>query len=190
MADVRKELNFCRKTGLRVLGVVENMSGLQVPFSALRFAAPGGAGEDVTAAVAEALRAAGRDDLLGAMVREVVLKVGGRTIFFFTGGINFGMAPHILTPPPQPHPSPTATTTQVESEVFPAFGSGPKGMAASFGVPYLGKVPLDPNLLRACEEGVAVAEKAPGSPAVVALDRIVTGMYVSGFGVWGVGLGK
>lgn len=71
MADVRKELNFCRKTGLKVLGVVENMSGLQVPFSALRFAAPGGSGEDVTAAVAEALRAAGREDLLGAMVRDV-----------------------------------------------------------------------------------------------------------------------
>lgn len=63
----------------------------------------------------------------------------------------------------------------MESEVFPAFGSGPQGMAAAFGVPYLGKVPLDPNLLRACEEGVAVAEKAPGSPAVAALERIVTG---------------
>ncbi len=81
MADVRKELNFCRKTGLRVLGVVENMSGLQVPFSTLRFSmqpgassgggaggGAGGGGEDVTAAVAEALRAAGRADLLDATV--------------------------------------------------------------------------------------------------------------------------
>lgn len=70
MADVRKELNFCRKTGLKVLGVVENMSGLQVPFSALRFAQPG-TGEDVTAAVAEALQAAGREDLLASTVRCV-----------------------------------------------------------------------------------------------------------------------
>jgi Mrp family chromosome partitioning ATPase len=30
MADVRKELNFCKKVGIRVLGVVENMSGLVV----------------------------------------------------------------------------------------------------------------------------------------------------------------
>lgn len=30
-ADVRKELNFCAKTGLRVLGVVENMSGYVCP---------------------------------------------------------------------------------------------------------------------------------------------------------------
>jgi Mrp family chromosome partitioning ATPase len=27
MADVRKELNFCKKTGIPVLGVVENMAG-------------------------------------------------------------------------------------------------------------------------------------------------------------------
>jgi Mrp family chromosome partitioning ATPase len=31
MADVRKELNFCKKTGLPVLGVVENMSGFLCP---------------------------------------------------------------------------------------------------------------------------------------------------------------
>jgi Mrp family chromosome partitioning ATPase len=31
MADVRKELNFCKKTGLKVLGVVENMSGFLCP---------------------------------------------------------------------------------------------------------------------------------------------------------------
>ena len=30
-ADVRKELNFCRKTGIRVLGVVENMAGYSCP---------------------------------------------------------------------------------------------------------------------------------------------------------------
>lgn len=30
-ADVRKELNFCAKTGVRVLGVVENMSGYVCP---------------------------------------------------------------------------------------------------------------------------------------------------------------
>jgi Mrp family chromosome partitioning ATPase len=30
MADVRKEINFCKKTGVPVLGVVENMSQLRV----------------------------------------------------------------------------------------------------------------------------------------------------------------
>ena len=31
MADVRKELNFCKKVGIPVLGVVENMSGFVCP---------------------------------------------------------------------------------------------------------------------------------------------------------------
>ena len=39
--DVRKEINFCRKVGLPVLGVVENMSHLEVPLSALRFVVAG-----------------------------------------------------------------------------------------------------------------------------------------------------
>lgn len=30
-ADVRKELNFCKKVGLEILGVIENMSGFVCP---------------------------------------------------------------------------------------------------------------------------------------------------------------
>ena len=33
MADVRKELNFCKKTGIPVLGVVENMSDMRLPLA-------------------------------------------------------------------------------------------------------------------------------------------------------------
>lgn len=31
LADVRKEINFCMKTGTRILGVIENMSGFVCP---------------------------------------------------------------------------------------------------------------------------------------------------------------
>ena len=31
ISDVKKELNFCKKTGIRVLGVVENMAGFVCP---------------------------------------------------------------------------------------------------------------------------------------------------------------
>ena len=31
LADVRKEIKFCEKTGTRILGVVENMSGFVCP---------------------------------------------------------------------------------------------------------------------------------------------------------------
>ncbi|XP_054390502.1 cytosolic Fe-S cluster assembly factor NUBP2 isoform X9 [Pongo pygmaeus] len=34
VGDVRRELTFCRKTGLRVMGVVENMSGFTCPHCA------------------------------------------------------------------------------------------------------------------------------------------------------------
>lgn len=30
MADVRKELNFCKKTGIKILGIVENMSDVRI----------------------------------------------------------------------------------------------------------------------------------------------------------------
>lgn len=35
MADVRKEINFCKKTGIPILGVIENMAGLQIPLQSL-----------------------------------------------------------------------------------------------------------------------------------------------------------
>lgn len=37
LSDVRKELNFCRKTSIPVIGVIENMSHTQVPFAQLQF---------------------------------------------------------------------------------------------------------------------------------------------------------
>lgn len=45
---------------------------------------------------------------------------------------------------------------QVEADVFPAFGGGPQGMAAAFGVPFLGEqlalaVPVPTSDLAAAE---------------------------------------
>ena len=45
LIDVRKEINFCKKVGVPVLGVVENMSGLRQPLSDLRFVKSDEAGE-------------------------------------------------------------------------------------------------------------------------------------------------
>ncbi|GAB4823469.1 hypothetical protein N2152v2_010515 [Parachlorella kessleri] len=50
--DVRKEINFCKKTGIPVLGVVENMSGLRQALPAFRFLSP--AGRDITEAILQA----------------------------------------------------------------------------------------------------------------------------------------
>lgn len=88
MADVRKELNFCAKTGVRVLGVVANMDGFHCASCGARNA------------------------------------------------------------------------------VFPApRGGGPAAMAARFGVPFLGALPLDPALLAACEAGRPYAAPLAASGA-------------------------
>jgi len=83
MADVRKELSFCAKTGLPVVGLVENMSGLQLPVADLRFA-DRASGEDRTAA---ALR------LLRERCPEVLEMVAGCAVFpAGNGGGPAGMA--------------------------------------------------------------------------------------------------
>ena len=98
MDDVRKELSFCKKTGLRVLGVVENMSGFLCPCCG------------------------------------------------------------------------------VTTAVFPAAGAGPRGMADSFGVPFLGALPLDPQLLAACEGGRAYVSQKPQPRGVAAFLAVVEGV--------------
>lgn len=47
-------------------------------------------------------------------------------------------------------------------------------MAKANGVPFLGQVPLDPNLLKACEEGEAFTTVYADSPAAKPFGRIVT----------------
>lgn len=53
IADVRKEINFCKKTGVKVLGVVENMSGLRQSVEDFTFTTADG--RDVTAEVMKAI---------------------------------------------------------------------------------------------------------------------------------------
>ncbi|MBJ7883296.1 P-loop NTPase, partial [Gelidibacter salicanalis] len=45
LIDVRKEINFCKKVGVPILGVVENMSGLRQVLSDFRFVKQGEGGE-------------------------------------------------------------------------------------------------------------------------------------------------
>ncbi|XP_053749759.1 cytosolic Fe-S cluster assembly factor NUBP2 isoform X3 [Panthera pardus] len=89
VGDVRRELTFCRKTGLRVLGVVENMSGF--------------------------------------------------------------VCPHC------------AECTSVFSR------GGGEELASHAGVPFLGSVPLDPELTKSLEEGRDFIREFPESPAFPAL---------------------
>ena len=129
MADVRKELSFCAKVGIPVLGVVENMSGLAVPLESpqLRFTS-GPDGADMT-------------DRVRAALKHV------------PGLEEFGL--------------------DVRVDVFAASKGGAARMCEEAGVRFLGKVPLDPAIAAAAEEGrslfpdVADVDKEGTSSATV-----------------------
>lgn len=48
----------------------------------------------------------------------------------------------------------------------------PEGMAKLFNVPYLGSLPMDPNLMKSCENGVSYTEQFPDSQAALAMMRV------------------
>lgn len=143
MADVRKELNFCTKTKVPVLGVVENMSGLQMRLSDMRFM------KDATDSNSTCDSGNSQEECTQQVMSILNEK-----------------CPELLS-------------MIVTTDVFPSSGLGPLGMANKYNVPYLGKLPLDPNLLKACEEGVAFVEKFPGSAAVKPLNDIVNKLILA-----------
>lgn len=88
LLDVRKEITFCRKLKIPILGVVENMAGFVCP------------------------------------------------------------------------------CCKTKSDIFPAVTGGAMGMCTEMKVPYLGCIPLDPQLLRCCEKGKSyLAEHPEGTAA-------------------------
>lgn len=123
MADVRKELNFCQKTKVPILGIIENMGQYTIPLKDLHFQSKDGM--DIT-------------EILLQRLQEVY---------------------------------PEALEVSIQTEIFPRTGGGPKAMAEQYGIPYWGILPLDPNLLIACEHGRPFVEDYPTSPATHALNR-------------------
>ncbi|XP_010250848.1 PREDICTED: cytosolic Fe-S cluster assembly factor NBP35 [Nelumbo nucifera] len=134
LIDVRKEVNFCKKVGIQVLGVVENMSGLQQPLADLKFTRLTDKGEE-------------RD------VTEWAL------------GYLRTKAPEVLD-------------LFVHSEVFDSSGGGAAKMCVEMGVPFLGKVPMDPQLGKAAEEGRSCFTDQKCSASAPALKRIIEKLVV------------
>ncbi|CAH8362162.1 unnamed protein product [Eruca vesicaria subsp. sativa] len=137
MADVRKGVKFCKKAGVNVLGVVENMSGLTQPVSDVKFmklTTETGSSVDVT------------QDMISC-VRE--------------------NAPELLD------------GVFVWSQVFDSSGGGAERMCEEMGVPFLGKVPLDPQLCRAAERGKSCFEANKCSVSAPALKSIIEKVVAS-----------
>jgi len=94
LMDVRKEINFCKKVGLPVIGVVENMSGFVCP------------------------------------------------------------------------------NCKKETKIFAPTTGGAEKMAKDMNVPFLGSIPLDPRVARACDEGKFYLNEFPDSEATKALKAV------------------
>jgi Mrp family chromosome partitioning ATPase len=93
--DVRREINFCKKVGIPILGLVENMSGFVCP-----------------------------------------------------------KCTH-------------------ESVIFRATSGGGERLARDYNIPFLGRLPLDPQVMQACETGKSILKECPSSPASKALLQLV-----------------
>jgi Mrp family chromosome partitioning ATPase len=134
LSDVRKELNFCEKTKVPVLGIVENMASYQIKVNKLQFFNE--KEEDTTADVLRTLK---------------------------------DKCPEVLE-------------MVAASDIFPMSGTGPKGMADQYGVPYWGSLPLDSDLLKCCEEGKCFVDAYPNSLAAKSLndfcDKLVQALPV------------
>ena len=128
MMDVRKELNFCVKTKLPVLGIVENMSKFQTTVQNLSFLSHDANGKEID----------NTENAIATLKEK---------------------CPEILS-------------MFASANVFPPSGSGPRGMASQFQVPYLGAIPLDPNLLKSCEEGKCFVQGFPESAAASSMNAI------------------
>ncbi|CAG7833630.1 unnamed protein product [Allacma fusca] len=89
LLDVRKEIDFCRKTKIPIVGVVENMSVFICP----------------------------------------------------------------------------KCSHQVE--LFPKTSGGGEGLAKECDIPFLGRIPIDPNLAKTCDEGINFITSYPDSPTTV-----------------------
>lgn len=98
LLDVRKEINFCQKVDLPIIGVVENMSGFVCP------------------------------------------------------------------------------KCTKESVIFPPTTGGAEKMCKDMGIPFLGKLPLDPRIGKSCDEGTCFLSSHPDSPATVAYQAIKNGI--------------
>ncbi|RRT74761.1 hypothetical protein B296_00003711 [Ensete ventricosum] len=136
LIDVRKEISFCKKVGIRVLGVVENMSGMRQSISDFRFVKSNETGDDndVTEWALSYIRS---------------------------------NAPELLS-------------VIACSEVFDSSGGGAAKMCTEMGVPFFGKVPLDPHLCRAAEEGRSCFADKKCIASAPALRHVIQKLISSG----------
>jgi Mrp family chromosome partitioning ATPase len=135
MADVRKELSFCKKVNVPVIGVVENMAGFAAPV--YRASAGGGTPRFATGNTTDTNRENDEradSESLTQKIRAVI-------------------EAHCLETGADPN------TAFLETDVFAPTRGGAEKMCADFAVPFLGRVPLDPAIAAAAERGASLFDE-------------------------------
>ena len=162
LADVRKEVSFCLKVGLPMLGVVENMAGLASPLEGAKFL----------------LRKGGREEGKNEGEEEDVTERARAALEREFGPLS------------SPSSSSTSTSSSLSrlSLSLPLFHAAPdaadgtrgggEALAKAVGTRFLGRIPADAGLSRASEEGRAAGrEDAPFAAA--ARERVVDAVWAS-----------
>lgn len=122
LADVRKELSFCQKTKVPVLGVIENMGTFETRLDQLKFTSKtDNSNSDNNNSDADCT------EQVLQMIRE--------------------KCPELLT------------DYTVTSDLFTVHPGMTAQMAAAYQCDFWGSLPLDPALLKACEEGQSFVEQ-------------------------------
>jgi len=180
MADVRKELNFCKKVGMDVIGVVENMASMTLGFGDVAFhkapviitpmdADPLSPTKDVAPILGGRVEGS-KSFSFDADEQRVVCDGAGEECTEEVISLIRRKCPELLT------------DYLIRTDVFRMKKKNdgknsapptPQDMASKFGVPYLGAINLDRNLLECCDEGKPLVEAYPHSPGVTGLMRLV-----------------
>jgi len=60
-----------------------------------------------------------------------------------------------------------------ETKIFKSKNGGGEKLSIDFDIPFLGKIPLDPDVMNACENGKSILKEFPDSKSSIALKSIV-----------------
>lgn len=183
LIDVRKELSFCSKVGIPVIGVVENMAKLQVPVSSVRFlhqsqhtatSASGSPHTDMQA------RTQAHEGAVASASAGAAAAMADPSAAVHGHGMAVDVTARVMEALQKALPDlfPTSSSSTSSNSIAPSpslllstpmfhvppLGGG-EAMAREMGVPFLGSVPFDPQLGRAAEEGRAAGTLAAAAPS-------------------------
>jgi Mrp family chromosome partitioning ATPase len=146
LLDVRKEIDFCRKANIRILG--KHLPMCPLPFVAC-----------IRSRHRQLTRPCPTSRMLAFSLKKYLL-----TMCVFIAGLVENMSGFVC---------PNCTH---ESQIFRATTGGGAALAKETGIPFLGEVPLDPRIGMASDYGDSFLTAFPDSPASKALKRVVKGI--------------